>query len=91
MTEEIKPTKGSGFVEDTSPDATGRITTGKNREALDHTVIYQKKIIENRAKEVFNKEKKNRVRALDEPVRGRKGEKIGTLGDTISSDARKKD
>jgi hypothetical protein len=35
MTDEIKPRSGSGFVEDTSPEATGKVTTGKSREADD--------------------------------------------------------
>jgi hypothetical protein len=33
MTDEIKTRPGSGFVEDTSPEAKGKITTGKSREA----------------------------------------------------------
>lgn len=33
MTDEIKTRPGSGFVEDTSPEATGKVTTGKSREA----------------------------------------------------------
>jgi hypothetical protein len=33
MTDEIKTRPGSGFVEDTSPEAKGKITTGNSREA----------------------------------------------------------